>query len=207
MLLERLRKVSGRDVSRETIEKIEAYKSRLLIESEKQNLIARSTYDEIDERHIVDGAQLLAHDPRPDAHWVDIGSGAGLPGIVIAAIHPGPVTLVEPRKLRADFLIYCVDLLSFGDRVRVVPCRSTTWQGHGDVITGRAVAPIDKFFRDTIHLATRKTQFVLPKGRKAQEELEAARKVWQGDFALEPSATDGEAAIVLARNVRRRGKA
>ena len=60
--------------------------------------------DALWERHVLDSAQLVRFEPEPGASWIDIGSGAGLPGIVIACLVDGPVTLVEPRRLRANFL-------------------------------------------------------------------------------------------------------
>jgi 16S rRNA (guanine527-N7)-methyltransferase len=91
----------GRDVSRETLDRLERYADLLRSESAKQNLVSASTLDRLWDRHILDSAQLVKFAPRPDLSWVDIGSGAGLPGIVIAALVTGPVTLVEPRRLRA----------------------------------------------------------------------------------------------------------
>ena len=101
-----------------------------------------STVDEIWERHIADSAQLVRFEPRPDASWLDIGSGAGLPGLVIAILTEGPMTLVEPRRLRADFLQRAVDELGLGSpgahRPRARPSKAS---GKFDVITARAVAP------------------------------------------------------------------
>ena len=103
-MIDRLAGLSGRDVSRETFEKLEAYAGLLREESQRQNLVSASTLDSLWERHILDSAQLVRFEPHRGATWVDIGSGAGLPGIVIACLVEGPVTLIEPRRLRADFL-------------------------------------------------------------------------------------------------------
>src|SRR3954447_21539185 len=103
-MIERVAQIARRDVSRETFEKIEAYAVFLREESSRQNLVSASTLDTLWERHILDSAQLVRFEPFAGASWVDIGSGAGLPGIVIACLVEGPVLLVEPRRLRADFL-------------------------------------------------------------------------------------------------------
>src|SRR5687767_5148678 len=103
-MIDRLAEVSGRHVSRETIERCERFVALLRDGSTKQNLIAASTLDDLWERHIVDSAQLVRFEPKPAASWIDIGSGPGLPGVVVALLTDGPVTLVEPRRLRVEFL-------------------------------------------------------------------------------------------------------
>lgn len=200
----RLEAVSGRDVSRETCDRLVAYKTLLLDESTRQNLVSKATIDDFDERHLVDGAQLLRHVSDPAAHWLDVGSGAGLPGIVLAILHPGPVSLVEPRRLRADFLQRVIDALALSNAT-VEQAKVEQLTGSPTVITGRAVANLARFLAITAHLADLSTTYVLPKGRKAREELDQARNLWQGSFRLENSATDDDASIVIASQVRRRG--
>ena len=194
-----------RDVSRETCDRLAHYKALLIAENERQNLISRATIDAFDQRHLIDSAQLLIHHPDPAAHWLDVGSGAGLPGIVLAILHPGKVTLVEPRRLRADFLQRVSDELGLAN-VTVEQKKIEQVTAAPSVITGRAVANVAKFFALTAHLANLSTRFVLPKGRKAAEELEAARKAWQGTYELVPSVTDADASILLASGVKRRGR-
>ena len=103
-MIERLSEVAGRDVSRETFDRIAAYVALLREGAAQQNLIAPSTLETIWERHVLDSAQLVRFEPHPGASWADIGSGAGLPGVIIALLTEGPITLIEPRRLRAEFL-------------------------------------------------------------------------------------------------------
>ncbi len=194
------------DVSRETQGLLDRYVALLLDENERQNLIGQSTVDEVWERHIADSAQLIRFAPRPDSSWLDIGSGAGLPGIVIAIMTKGPVTLVEPRKLRANFLQRVADTVGLGDRITVHAAKVERIAGRFDVITARAVAPLEALLRISQHLSTDKTIWVLPKGKSAQSELDEVRRTWQGGFRLEPSVTSGEAAILVAAGVRRKGR-
>jgi 16S rRNA (guanine527-N7)-methyltransferase len=193
-------------VSRETCALLDKYVALLLEENERQNLIAKSTIDEIWERHIADCAQLVRFAPRPDSSWLDIGSGAGLPGVVIAILTDGPVTLIEPRRLRADFLQRAAQSLGLGERVTVHAAKAERITGNFDVITARAVASLDALLRISQHLSTDKTLWLFPKGKSAQSELDDARRTWQGDFRLEPSVTSEEAAILVAANVRRKGR-
>ena len=133
---------------------------------------------------------------------MDIGSGAGLPGVIVACFVEGPVTLVEPRRLRADFLKHVVTELGLTAEVRQAKVERIT--GRYDVITGRAVASLSAFLSMCDHLSTKKTVWVLPKGRSAQSELVEARRTWQGSFRVEPSVTDDDAKIVVATEVRAR---
>lgn len=191
-------------VSRETSDKLARYEALVRAESGRQNLVARSTLDNFAVRHVQDAAQLLALAPAGHA-WCDIGSGAGLPGMVIAILNGDPMTLVEPRRLRAEFLRAVVADLDL-DNVTVVEGKAEQVGGRFDVITARAVAETGKLFAMTLHLAHPDTRWILPKGRSAKKELEAAMMSWQGEFRLVPSATSDEAHILVAERVKRRGK-
>ena len=202
-MIERLVEVARRDVSRETFEKLEAYAALLREESERQNLISASTLEHLWDRHILDSAQLVPFEPHAGASWVDIGSGAGLPGIVIACLVEGPVTLVEPRRLRAEFLHKVAESLRLN--VLVVAGKAERAGGKYDVITARAVANLSELLKISAHLSTRNTVWALPKGRSGRAELVEAQKAWQGTFHVEQSVTDEQSWIIVGRGVRARG--
>jgi 16S rRNA (guanine527-N7)-methyltransferase len=197
--LETLSAVAG-DVSRETLDRLDAYAAMLKVESARQNLVSAGTLDMLWERHILDSAQLIRFQERNGDSWVDVGSGAGLPGIVLACLIAGPVTLIEPRRLRADFLHKVVE--SLGLRADVLCTNVERARGRFDVITARAVAPLESLLKISAHLSTGKTVWALPKGRGAERELAEARRSWQGAFHLEPSVTDAESMIVVGTGVR-----
>ena len=199
-MIAELSQVAQRPVSRETFRKIEDYVDLLRRESARQNLISASTLGNIWERHILDSAQLVRFEPRPGASWLDIGSGAGLPGIVIACLVEGPVVLVEPRRLRAEFLQRAVRELELN--AEVSPSRVERVSGHFEVITARAVAPLTKLLEISHHLSTGKTVWALPKGRGAHSELADAQRSWQGTLHVEQSVTDDDSYIVLGTGVR-----
>jgi 16S rRNA (guanine527-N7)-methyltransferase len=205
-MIEQLRAATGLDVSRETFEQLERYVALLIDENQRQNLIGRSTVDEIWQRHILDSAQIVRLAPRLDSSWVDIGSGAGLPGLVVALLTEGPVALVEPRRLRAEFLRCSADSLGLSHRVTVHAAKAERIGGKFDLITARAVASLDALLKISRHLSTDKTRWLFLKGKNAQSELDEARAKWQGEFRLEPSQTDPGAAIIIAEGVQRRGK-
>ena len=193
----------GLDVPRETLQRIEQFAALLVEENGRQNLVSKSTLPDLWQRHIADAAQLLAFAPERGS-WLDIGSGAGLPGMVIAILTEAPMLLVEPRRLRAEFLKLAVDALGLGPNVTVVQSKVELVRHPSvDIITARAVASIDRLFAIAGHLSHKGTIWVLPKGRTAKSELDEARRTWQGDFRLEPSRTDPDAQILIASRVRR----
>lgn len=188
--------------STDVLRKLEGFVSLLREEAERQSLIARSTFDEIWARHMLDSAQLalLCDGPR---QWLDVGSGGGLPGVVLAILNPAPIRLVEPRKLRAAFLERCAAALSLPN-IRVGAQKVQSTEGRFGVVTARAVSSVDNILRWTEHLVSRETHFLLPRGRTVAEELENARRAWHGTFHVEQSITDPNSGIIVATGVRRR---
>ena len=205
-MIEALERVANRDVSRETFDLLEKYVDRLKAASATQNLISASTLDSIWERHILDSAQLARFLPGAQCSLIDVGSGAGLPGIVLAALTDGPVTLVEPRRLRAAFLAETVAALGLTRRVIVVPAKIESVAGPFDFITARAVAPLERLLGIGFHLAHSGTVWALPKGKNAHMELVEAQRSWQCDVRSEASCTDPEAKILVLSKVRAKSK-
>jgi 16S rRNA (guanine527-N7)-methyltransferase len=204
-MIDSLAEAAGRDVPRETLDRLQQFAALLKAESARQNLVSASTLDSLWDRHIIDSAQLVRVEPNPGAAWVDIGSGAGLPGIVVAVLVDGPVLLVEPRRLRAEFLKRVVGEIGLGERVSVASSKAESAAGRFDVITARAVAAVDKLLRISTHLSTRNSVWVLPKGRSAQSELAEARRHWHCEAEIVPSFTDSMSGILVLRSVRAKG--
>ena len=193
--------LEARNVPRETFSAIERFLAFLRVEAASQNLIAASTIDALWARHVVDSAQLLDHAPDWES-WLDLGAGAGFPGLIIALLGTGRVTLIESRAKRIAFLREAAAVAGVADRVKVIGSRvETAPRRRYDVISARAFAPLPKLFELAFPFADKKTRWVLPKGKSAAAELEAARTSWQGDFRLVPSVTDSEAAILVASGV------
>ena len=198
-MIERLAQAAQRSVSRETFERLEHYVQLLREESGRQNLVSAATLDHVWDRHILDSTQLVRYEPRPRASWVDIGSGAGLPGIVIACLVEGPVTLVEPRRLRAEFLHKVCESLDLS--ASAVCAKAELVEGSFDVITARAVAALTQLLKISAHLSTRKTVWALPKGRSGQAELAEAARTWHFEASGEPSCTDPQSTILVLTGV------
>ena len=191
------------DVPRETMARLDAFAALVREENERQNLVSRASAEHIWLRHMADSAQLLRFATSPDARWVDLGTGAGFPGLVVAILHPGSVTLVEERRLRAEFLRRAAESLVV--RIEVIAAKAERILPRPfDVISARAFAPLGRLFELGTGFSTNKSIWVLPKGRNAESELAALDASWQGSFRLEPSATDAEAQIIVAEGVSRK---
>jgi 16S rRNA (guanine527-N7)-methyltransferase len=192
------------DVPRETARRLETYCSMLVAENGRQNLVAASTLEALWSRHILDSAQLLGIAPG-EGLWIDIGSGAGLPGMVIAILAESPVMLIEPRARRCAFLREVIAELGLSARVTAIPARAETAPvAPAAIISARAVAALPGLFAMGARFATPDTTWLLMKGQSAAEEVEASHGSWHAQITLVPSVTDSAAAIVVATDVRPR---
>ena len=181
---------------------LERYTQLLLAENQQQNLISRPSEASLWLRHIADSAQLLEYVPTEAGNgpWLDLGTGPGLPGLVIAILRPQtPVVLVESRKRRVEFLERCVEELDLGNcRVegrrleQVAPFEAS-------VISARAFAPLEKLLRLSAPFSTSATRYVLPKGRSAAHELETAKASIRKMFHVKHSLTDADAGIIVSK--------
>lgn len=178
------------------------YVALLRAEAPSQSLIARSTWDTIWARHIVDSAQLVTL-AEVRGTWLDIGSGGGLPGIVAAILRGDRTILVEPRRKRAEFLDAAVATLGLTN-IEVLPTKAALVEAQAAVISARAVAPLIEIFTWTGQNVSRETTYLLPRGRSAHTDLEIAARAWHGVFHVEQSITDPTSGIVIARRVARR---
>lgn len=191
-------------VSRETL--LERFATILRDESARQNLIAASTLERLWTRHLLDSAQLVPLAEAMPGVWLDIGSGAGLPGLVVAVLTDRECVLVEPRAKRVAFLRDAAEALGLARRVRVEPRKIEALKlaNPASVVSARAVASLDALLAGAESCTDSSTLWLLPKGRNAQSEVAAARRAWQGMFHVEPSITEPGSGIVVARKVSRR---
>lgn len=167
-------------------------------ENARQNLIAKSSESAIWVRHLADSAQLLTHVPRGTSPWLDLGTGAGFPGIVIAALRPdAECVLVESRKKRVEWLERAAADMELSN-CRVEGKRLEHVESfEAAVISARAFAPLPKLLELSARFSTRSTLWLLPKGRSAVQELSGLSRRTGAMFHVEQSVTDGEAGIVL----------
>ena len=167
-------------------------------ENERQNLMSKPSEASIWQRHFADSAQLLNYVPRGTSPWLDLGTGAGFPGLVIAAMRPDiAVVLVESRKKRVDWLRRAAADLGLpncrveGRRLEHVDTFAV------GTISARAFAPLGKLLALSARFSTRDTRWLLPKGRSAVQEVASLPESIAQMFHVERSQTDAEAGIVI----------
>lgn len=201
-------------VSRETLQRLDRFVALLLAWQGTTNLIAPSTISHLWTRHIADSLQLL--DLVPDARvWVDLGTGGGFPGLVIAcalAARPGThVHLIESNKKKAAFLREAQRLTEAPASVHAMRIEefAATFEGRADVVTARAVAPFKPLLAQCFPLLGKSgATGLFPKGQNAELELRQAResatmKPWTMNATLVPSRTDPAGGIIVIRDVER----
>ena len=182
--------------------RLEALSAALIKENQRQNLISRPSEAQMWVRHIADSAQLLRLVPRetPSRPWLDLGTGAGFPGLVIAALRPEwKIVLVESRGRRVEWLEHMVRELDLGN-CRVEGRRLELVEPFkASVISARAFAPLEKLLNLSAPFSTKATTYLLPKGRSAAQELQAMPRKIRGMFHVEQSLTDEEAGIIVSK--------
>ena len=195
-----LREVLGVDDA--GMERLAHLVALLLDENDRQNLVARGTLPQVWVRHIVDSAQLLhvSRETLPEGEWLDLGTGAGFPGLAVAALQSNrPVTLVDSRRLRTEWLQRAADALGLNN-VRVVLSRVEDLpSGPHAVISARAFAPLDKLVTLSARFSTPDTVWLLPKWAGAAQELQMLPESWNHMFHVERSLTDANAGVICGR--------
>lgn len=172
----------------------------LAAENARQNLVSSASLGEVWRRHLADSAQLLALVSREtvgDGLWLDLGTGAGFPGLVIAIMQPErPVWMVESRRRRVEWLeSVCADLGLGAARV-IGQTLEAVAPTPASVISARAFAPLDRLVALSARFSTSDTLWLLPKGRQAGDEV-ATLTGWRHGFRVEPSLTDPESGIIV----------
>ncbi|MDQ1846683.1 16S rRNA (guanine(527)-N(7))-methyltransferase RsmG [Gemmobacter fulvus] len=198
--------VAGLDVSRETSEKLDSYVALIQKWNKAINLISRSSEADIWQRHIADSAQLAQHLPSGPRLWLDLGSGAGLPGIVLAIIAAEVAPslrfeLVEVDQRKATFLRQVsrelgLNITVLTERIEALAPRSA------NVVSARALASLS----DLCNFAERHLDAdgiaVFLKGTGAEAEIEVARRKWSFNLESFPSKTSADALVLKLKKIR-----
>lgn len=194
-------------VPRETVDKLALYAELLTTWQRAVNLVAPSTLDQIWHRHFADSAQLL---PRaPDAEvWVDLGSGAGFPGVVIAILATNQdnriVHLIESNGRKCAFLSEVIRRTQAPAVVhegRIEDIARGGRIGLADVVTARALAPLKSLLGLSCAFFGENTLGLFLKGRDAEQEIREAGRRWRFEYECVPSRTSGEGRIVEIRKL------
>jgi 16S rRNA (guanine527-N7)-methyltransferase len=191
---------SATNVSRETLARLEHYATLLRKWQPAINLVGPGTLDDLWRRHMLDSAQLapLAAGRR----WLDMGSGAGFPGLVLAILGVGGVHLVESDARKAAFLATVARETAASAIVHTSRLEDLQAEPF-DVITARALAPLPRLLALAHHLAGPETIFLFPKGQDVDAGLTEAAKCWKFQVDRVPSRTDPRGSILRLRGAYR----
>lgn len=194
------------DVSRETRERLKTYASSLKHWTRAINLISATTIDEIWGRHILDSAQIIPLAPETAANWCDLGSGAGLPGIVVAILarerHPDmKMALVESDARKAAFLMLQIKALGLNARVVQGRIESAPEMG-ADVVTARALAPLTRLLGYSVRHGGPRATSIFLKGKGFQSEIERAAERFSFDLQIHKSVSDPAGAVLVLGNLK-----
>ena len=202
-------------VSRGTLDRLETYENLLKRWQKTINLVAPSTLDDVWHRHFADSAQLWQYRPTGAQTgvrtWLDLGSGAGFPGLVLAILGAeagdSRHILVESDSRKAAFLRevaretgVLVDILC----MRIENAETRAKLGMADCVTARALAPLPRLLEIAAPYFASSTLGLFLKGREVAAEIEEAARSWQFAYELKPSMTDEDARVVLLKALKRK---
>jgi len=195
------------NVSRETISKLHSYEKLLIQWNPRVNLVAKSTIPDIWVRHFLDSAQIWRYKPKKCTKWLDLGTGAGFPGMVLALIAADDkagveFTFAESDQRKAAFLQFTARELGLSPNIAITRIENLTKLG-ADVISARALAPLNTLLRYAEPHATENTLCIFLKGEKIDKELTEAQEYWKFTAKQSGSISNPTGKIVQIRNIRR----
>lgn len=195
------------DVSRETLLNLKSYVDLIIKWNPKINLVSKSTLDDIWNRHIEDSLQVYFQAERPEGTWLDIGSGGGLPGLVVAILakENAPdlkVRMIESDQRKSVFLRTVIRELSLNASVetqrieKAIPAKA-------DILSARALADLsDLLGFAELHL-DQNGYCLFPKGKNWRNEIKNAEESWRFEYDVFTSVTDADAVVLKVREVER----
>ncbi|MFV0299086.1 MAG: 16S rRNA (guanine(527)-N(7))-methyltransferase RsmG [Hyphomicrobiaceae bacterium] len=208
-------------VPAETTERLQRYVDTLRLWQPRINLVSPQTLDHVWHRHIADSAQIVSLAPEQPGHWVDLGSGAGFPGLVVAIMLAGNgpaatrVTLVESDQRKCAFMREVVRQTSLAGTIpvdilcmRIEEPATQARLASVDVVSARALASLSRLLELAVPMLDKDTTALFMKGRTAADEISEAQRSWIFDYDIVPSTSERDARIVRIRGaaVRREGE-
>ena len=189
-------------VSRETLGRLSAYVELLTAWNRRINLVGRATIGDVWRRHILDSAQLWPLLPPSARHLIDLGTGAGFPGLVLAILGVPGVELVEADSRKCAFLREAERIAAAGVTIR--PCRIEAVPPHPvDLVTARACAPLDRLLDLAGPFLAPGSECLFLKGERVGEELTLARKHWTMRASLIQSRSDPRGVVLRLQQIAR----
>ncbi len=194
-------------VSRETFRDLQAFQTMFATWAQRINLVAPSTLKEVWRRHILDSAQLFPLAPNA-VKWLDLGSGGGFPGLVLAFLlreRGGQIDLVDSNHKKAGFLKAVIGQFSLPAKVHVQRIDAgIELVSVPETVTARALAPLDQLLGLTFPWLSRTSRGFFHKGRDYRQELEESIPAWRFDLIEHQSKIDDDSVILEIGNLTRR---
>lgn len=189
-------------VSRETFEKFQIYKELLLKWQKAINLVSRETLSNLEERHFQDSLQLLKYIPGSSKSHIDLGSGAGFPGLILAIANPNlNTTLVESDSRKCQFLKNVSRETMTPVKVLNERIESMENKDGYELITARALANLSQLLTYSKPLSDENTTFLFLKGADVDAEIQEAQKNWEFNLEIFPSLTHSQGKIIVIKNL------
>jgi 16S rRNA (guanine527-N7)-methyltransferase len=188
------------DISRETIESLKNYQELVIKWNKTINLVSNNSLKGFWERHIVDSLQLIKFIDNKDISIIDVGSGAGLPGIILSIAGIKNVTLVESDSRKSAFLLQAAGISS--NKINIVNNRIENISLNCDILTCRAWTNIDNILNLTSNIKVN-DRYLLLKGESYEGELEVAKQNWKFDYTETDSITSATGKVIEIKNIVR----
>ena len=189
-------------LSATTEQRLRGFVALLLDWNRRINLVARADEADVWDRHVLDCVQLADLLPEPASVLIDLGSGAGFPGLVLSIATPWHVHLVEADARKASFLRYAVRQTGANASIHATRAERLALPPV-PVVTARAFAPLSRLLPLAVPLLAPDGICVFPKGRSATEELTDAGREWQMQVERFPSRTNPDGTLLRLREIRR----
>lgn len=191
------------NVSRESLDRLRTYVELVVKWNSRINLVSPSTIEDIWTRHIADSLQLIPHLPRGCHRIVDLGSGAGFPGLALAIASGIPTILVESNTKKAAFLGEVIRKTGAPAEVRHGRIEAAASELQADAVTARALAPLPRLIELALPLLSQGAQGLFLKGQDVEAELTESAKYWKMDYQIHPSTTDPHGVVLVLKEISR----
>ena len=196
--------VSLFNLNKTEVEKIDFYLNYIIRHNKHTNLIGKSTIEKIWDRHVLDCLQLTQHINNKKSKIIDLGTGAGLPGILLSILGYQKVVMIDSVKKKTDFVKKIIKELSLSAKIQNKRIEKEPLSQH-DIIVSRALAPLIKLLTYARMYSNKNTTSLFLKGRNVNNEIEIAMKEFFFDYIKKESASLGGGCILQIKNIKVKG--
>tara|TARA_B100001093_G_scaffold419371_1_gene410927 strand:- start:100 stop:711 length:612 start_codon:yes stop_codon:yes gene_type:complete len=193
--------VSEFDLSKKQVDKVESYLSSIIKHNKHTNIVGKSTIENFWNRHVLDCLQLTKHITNKKLKIIDLGTGAGLPGILLSIVGCQKVLMVDSVKKKTDFVRKIIKELSLTAKIQNKRIEKPPTSQH-DIIVSRALAPLVKLLTYARMYSNKNTTSLFLKGRNAINEVDIASKVYSFEFEKIKSISSDDGCILKIKNIK-----